>query len=495
MQPTARRRVAVQSASVLEPKLRSFRGDLTIADAAARGGLALRDAEAALFQLSSEYKGHVKATSEGELLFSFPQGMVKEQESLLTRAGRAVWKVVSGVGRFVIRAWVSVVLVGYAAILLAVLIALALKDDGDGIGDALGIVLRIVAEALFWTFHPFSPVVWEREPAWAKSRRRGAAGERKIPFYEKVNRFVFGPEAPKINQQARERGIVAEIRRLDGRVGPGDLMRVVGGTREEAEALMCRLVLDYDGEIEVSEEGAVVYRFKSLRRTADANVEHARALAPIWTDKERVQPLTGNGAGTNVLLGTINGFNLVASGVVLANGLTIERILQIVSERVGEAAAAGEVAVGAAPVADGVPLVLGAIPFAFSSALFVLPVARALRQGAKERRVQMENGRRALLARLVGREDGATPEVLPAAELRQAWRAAGGGQVTEAELTAEVRKLGGEPDVTEAGDVVYRFADLSREARALAGERKAAGGAERAVGEVVFSSLSAPDES
>jgi hypothetical protein len=485
--PAQRRVAAAESASVLREKLRIFRGDLTVADAAAKGGIALREAEAGLFQLSSEYGGHLKATSEGEVLFSFPEGFRKQEESLLVRGVKAVGRAIAGVGRFIIRAWVSVVLVGYALILLAVLLALAAKDEGDGAGEALAFVFRIVAEALFWTFHPFSPFVWDREPAWAKPRLRGhGKREKKVPFYEKVNRFVFGPTPVKVNEEARERLLVGEIRRLDGRVGAGDVLRLVGGTRVEAEALLCRLVVDYEGEVEVSEEGAVVYKFAALRRTAQLGDGGAVAAPPIWTEREKQPPLTGNGAGTNVFLGAVNGFNLTVGGVALANGLTVERVFQIISERAGEVAGAAE------PIATGFPLFLGAIPFGFSAALFAIPAARLLTHGRKVKRVARENGRRGLLSSLVG---GATPEVVEAGELRKAWLAAGGPAVGEAELTAEVRKLGGEPDVNEAGKLIYRFEDLSREARALAAERKAAPLAERSPGEVVFSSLAAPDES
>jgi hypothetical protein len=483
VQPTARRRVAVQSASVLEKKLRAFRGDLTIADAATRGGLALRDAEAALHHLSSEYHGHLKATSEGELLFSFPRGLQKPVgDGWLARAGRAVGKAVAGVGRFIIRAWVSVVMVGYAVILLGVLIALAARDDSDNrMGDTLAVVFRIVAEALFWTFHPFSPVFWESEPAWARVGR--TRGKTKIPFYEKVNRFVFGPPEAKVNQQNRERQLVAELRRLDGRIGPGDILRVSGGTRAEAEALLCRLVIDYDGEIEVSDEGAVVYKFASLRKTADPTVQHASPPAPIWTYREPAPKLTGNETGTNIFLGAINGFNLAVGGFALANGLTVERILQIISERGSD--------VVSTPV-TGFPVFLGAVPFAFSSVLFVLPAARLLRKGARERRVIEENARRAMLGLLV---KGGTPEVVEASDLRKAWMSTGAPLPTDSALTEEVRRLGGEPDVNDDGKLIFRFADLHRESLALATDRKGASAGERSVGQVLFSSLGTPDES
>jgi hypothetical protein len=456
-----------------------FRGDLTVADASARTGLALRDAETGLFHLSGQYQGHLKATTEGELLFSFPSGFRKPEGGVLKRAARAVGKAVAGVGRFIIRAWVSVVLVGYALILLALLLALAFKDDNDGVGDALGVVFRIIAEALFWTFHPFSPVIWETEPAWARVRARGRRAQ-KIPFYERVNRFVFGPPPERVNEQAREALLVTELRRLEGRVGPGDIMRVVGGTRSEAESILCRLIVDYDGKVEVTDDGAVVYRFASLRKTT--GVADASPPAPIWTDRLARPRLTGNGVGTNVLLGLVNGFNLTMGGVALANGLTIERVFQLISERAGDVVT---------PAVTGFPVFLGAIPFGFSAALFALPAARLLAHGRRVRRVERENGRRGMLSAVVGGR-----EVVPAGELRKAWRLAGGPELSEKALTEEVRRLGGEPDVDEAtGAVVYRFADLAREGRALTAERKAAPDSERRVGQVLFSSLPTPDES
>jgi hypothetical protein len=484
-QPTRRRTAAAEYATVLEPRLRSFRGDLTVADAAARGGLALRNAEAALYHLASEYRGHLKATSEGEVVFSFPQGLKRPRsETRLARFGRGAVKVVRGVGRFVVRAWVSVVVVGYALVLLGVMIALALKDDGgDGIGEALGLVFRAMAEALFWTFHPLSPVVWQREPRWTKLPGRRSR-EPRIPFYEKVNRFVFGPPRAPADTRAEERALLAEIRRLEGRIAPGDVMRITGGTRETAEAALCRLMIDHEGEVQVTDEGAVLYQFAAVRRTADSTIEHARPPAPIWDRKEEAPPLTGNPVGTNIFLGLINGFNLAASGVALASGLTLEHIGQLLAARMEEGAVV--------PPATGVPLVLGAIPFAFSAVVFALPAARALLHGARKHRAALENGRRALLRAVLAAGVG---EVVPALPLRRAWLAAGGPvQLDEKALTEEVRRLGGEPDVDDEGKVVYRFSDLARETRALGAARRAAPSQERFAGEVIFSSLDDGDE-
>jgi len=105
---------------------------------------------------------------------------------------------------------------------------------------------------------------------------------------------------------------------------------------------------------------------------------------------------------------------------------------------------------------------------------------------ARARRVAIENGRRAVLRAVLA---AAVGETVPSVPLRRAWVAAGAPPLDEAQLTAEVRRLGGEPDVDEGGQVVYRFPDLARETRALAAARRAAPAAERSPGEVIFSSL------
>ncbi len=151
--------------------------DMTIADAAAKSGLPLWDAERGLHALVSEYRGHLRVTADGDLLFRFPHGLTKpwETRTRLARAASAVGAALLGVARFVVRAWIAIVLVGYVAIFIAVLIGLAFARSDDrgregGLGFSLiGGVFRILAEALFWMFHPFSPFAYTRYGAYGSS--------------------------------------------------------------------------------------------------------------------------------------------------------------------------------------------------------------------------------------------------------------------------------------------------------------------------------------
>lgn len=470
------------AAAVLEPKLAEFRGGLTVADGAARGGLSLRDAETGLRWLASERGGHLAATESGEVLYSFPQGLIERRpEGVLTRAVRATGRFLAGVGRFVLRAWVSVVMVSYAVIFLAVAIAIAARSEDSDIGAVIGVVLRVIGESLFWTFHPFSPLALNREPGWVRQPKK-----RGLPFYERVNRFVFGPPPVLEDPRERERRVLGEIRRLSGRVGPGDLMRVTGQDRETTERELLRLVVDYDGDVQVSDDGALVYAFKSLRLTSGQSVDSAPA--PVWQRRETLPALTGNGIGTNIGLAALNGFNLTMGTVGVSMGLTIERIFELLAH----AREVAELGAAAPPLAaaHGVPLLIGWIPLAFSAGMFLLPGLRALRRRRERVRVENENGRRALM-RLVLAETGPVADLAPEAA-RRAWLTGAGVEAGKVDPTprieAAVRSMGGEVDLDAEGKLVYRFATEARERGALAALRARASLAEAQPGAVVFSS-------
>jgi hypothetical protein len=478
---------AARAAQDLERALAGKGTDFTIADAAAKSGMPLRDAEAGLHALLSEYRGHLRVTSEGELLFRFPHGFTKpwETRTKLAELGRKIQKGALGVGRFVVRAWISIVLIAYALIFLALIIGLAFarssdsRDSRGGVGFEVGYVFfRIVADALFWTFHPFSPFAYAETsygaPAYARRRQKP---KDETPFYEKVNRFFFGPEVPDPDPRAMERRLLAEIRAQKGRIGLADVIRVTGLPRDEADPLMARLLLDYDGTVDVSEEGGIVYRFESLRKTVDqAPMDRPK---PVWARLKKLVPLTGNGLGTNVLIAGLNGFNLIMSWFALANDLTFAKLAWIF-----ESAQHGPRYPVPAPT--GTAIALGVVPLIFSIALFAIPLVRAAIRPLKERRIARENGRRAMLREILENLRGG--EVTDES-LRRAWKEAAGTEPDDKELTREVVALGGDVDY-ESGKVRYRFPDFEAEQKALEAEREAAAESEAKVGQVIFSSES-----
>ena len=62
---------------------------LTVADATAPSGLPLRDAERGLHELVAEYRGHLRVTDEGELLYSFDPALAASANSRTAASVRA----------------------------------------------------------------------------------------------------------------------------------------------------------------------------------------------------------------------------------------------------------------------------------------------------------------------------------------------------------------------------------------------------------------------
>jgi hypothetical protein len=290
-----------------------------------------------------------------------------------------------------------------------------------------------------------------------------------------VNRFFFGPTPAPRDELENEKLILAEIRAQRGRIGLTDVMRVTGLPRDEADPLMARLMLDYDGTVQVSEEGGIVYRFEAIRRTVGG---HSPAPRPIWAKREELPPLTGNGAGVNALIVGLNGFNLVMSLVALDAHLTVDNLWQLLRG----------VPLAELP-AEGTAMALGVVPFVFSLALFALPIGRALVRPLKRRRLARENARRAVLRAILTRVGARRQEPVTEELLQRAWRDAAGEAPRSGELTREVVQLGGDVDL-EAGEgkIRYRFPDLETEAKALEAEREAASEDEARAGKVIFSS-------
>ena len=482
----------------LAGSLEDPRAPHTIADAATTSGLALRDAERGMQWLTSEYRGHLRVTDAGDLLFLFPYGFEKpwETKDKVDRALAATGRAAIGVGRFVVRAWLMIVLVAYVALFFAILIGMTFarqsgtdsRRGGLPGGALIYVLFRVLADALFWTFHPFSPFAYGGYgygdgDAWSGAQRvepRSRAKKDETPFYEKVNRFFFGPTRPAEDPRRMERRILGELRAQKGRIGLADVMKVTGLPRERADPMMARLMLDYDGDVEVSEDGGIFYRFESMRLTAeDPKIGGERRPRPAWEDLRRMLPLTGNGVGANLLIAALNVFNLVMSLVALDQNITLAKLPYLFSR----------IPLAELPY-DGTPVVLGIVPLVFSIALFALPIGRAIARPFEAKRIAKENGRLGMLREIVTRIESKTP--LTENMLVDAWTRTAGAPPEPHELTRRVVELGGDVEVQEdTGEVRYRFVDLETEAAALEAEREAASerdDEEKKVGKVVFAS-------
>lgn len=469
--------------SRLKTSLATIAGPVTLADASVKSGLALHDAKSGLNFLVAEYRGNLAATNQGELLYSFPTGFSKpwEAQEKFAEMWAKTKKFGIGVLKFLVRAWITVVMLGYVVIFALILLALTFSKSSDredshsSLSSTLMFhtLLRLILDSLFWTFHPFSPFYVGHDNFYDYRPKA-----KKAPFYERVNRFFFGPEEKVVDKEELTKLALQEIRAQKGRIGLLDLMRVTGMSKEEADPFMAELMLNHDGDVLVSEHGGIIYEFPTMRKTALSEI--TPPSPPVWQKREVMPPFTGNDTGSNVLIAGLNGFNLVMSSVAIANGWTIEKFQYIFN------VAASKIPPELLPPPpEGTPLLLGWIPLVFSLALFAIPVLRALGRGKKQQEINAKNGKRGLIRVILTKLGffGIKEEVL-----RQGWEEAALAKPESKELTREIIKLGGELELNEHDAPLYRFKAIEAELGALKQARTQASSHEAAIGEVVFSS-------
>jgi len=237
-------------------------------------------------------------------------------------------------------------------------------------------------------------------------------------------------------------------------------------------------MLDYDGDVFVSEEGGIVYRFEKMRRTAASRPEPEPEPPPAWTKARELPPLTGNSVGANVGIAALNAFNLLMGWWSIDNDMTVERAMHLFDR------------VPYHVVGTGTPVALGLVPLVFSALLFLLPVGRAVARPFQARAQAEERGRLAVLREVIERLRADEP--VTDAAVAEAWRRATGQAPAGKRVDVELVALGGSVAIEESGATRWRFPDLETEAAAVEAEREAAPESEAKLGKVVFATDEEP---
>lgn len=445
------------AAQALRVALREHAGDLTIADAAARSGLPLRDAELGLHTLLRTQRGHLSVTTDGELLFRFPDGLSR-RSGALTTALRLLGAGALGLARWTARIALTAFLLGYGllfglgALLGGMILLSALTEDAtpfEGFGFLLWQSLQLAVDVIYWSVHPL------RAPDELAALEEGET-RRPHRFYERVNGFFLGPPRRRSSPEAAARLLAGEIRFRRGRIGLSDVVRVTGLAPEPANALVSRLLVDYDGTVEVSDDGAIVYGFAALQPSVGA--APAEPAPAIWQRVRELPTLTGNKLRDNASIVLLTGFIAAVGGLGMWLGFGIW---------------------------------LAEVPLYFSLALLASVLLRVPFHVARREADRRENGRRALLERAyrgAGERKGVRVEAF-----EHAWRKATRTEIDRSRLEALLLELGGDLEINEHGGTAWRFPTIELELAALTRVRAELGTGEREVGEVEFSSLPADE--
>ncbi len=422
----------------LASALRKLGGRATLGDVVSATGMPDHEAEAALKSLLETHRGHLEVSDSGDLLYQFDRKLIeRHREPFGVRFRRAAWSAF----KTGFKVWTAVMLVVYFVIFVALIIAMmfANKDDrgggfggrrggGFGLGDFL---------LLHWLMGGRG---WSRGSLYYGDRHaRRLPKEAQPPFYKKVFAFIFGPEEPRPTQVQKDRSVLRLIRARKGVITSAELVEHTGLSVADADEEMGRLTGAYGGDPRVSERGEVVYAFPGLMKSAHGRVR-AKEPNPAWMRLEYPKKLTGNAVGSNVGIGALNGFNLVASFVL------------------GLGPAVGTATVEAVPVGPLWFWGLGVVPATFSSMFFGIPLVRSLTLKGQNAGRMRRNVRRVLIGLVYERSISAVRWITVGEAIGYVQKRLKDWKVSPKVVLRELEKLAAEFDAAvEADDAGFRY--------------------------------------
>lgn len=441
-----------QADGALTQALRGKKGRLTKADAITVSGLPSYVVDESLERLLKTYKSRLEVTEDGELLYTFDPGLVRRDEPTLAEKLRTVARALTRAGVWAFKAWITITLivyvVGFALLMLAMMFGGGdrRRDDDRGFGGGgLG--------WLWWFIMPN----WmsggyggygQRYDAWGRPieapRPRELLEGPKKKFIYSVFDFVFGPARPEPDKLADEREILGYLRAHDGRITATDLVGMFGWSYHKAEEEVTRLLVDYDGDPEVTDDGVIIYQFPKLLKSANETALSPSKPKSVSQRLESRPALTGNSKTADVLIGAFAGFNLVVS-FFAANWASIRFGL----------------------VGPMWQFLLTVFPLTFFAIFLSVPALRAFGRKIGDKRREARNAERLAIQKVL--DTGGTP--LPA----------------EPALDNLLVPLEGEPEAGNGGELLVRFPRVAEERAALA--KYLAGvdlGAEKRIGKVIF---------
>ncbi|MFW6234649.1 MAG: hypothetical protein ACOC4I_04665, partial [Spirochaetota bacterium] len=251
--------------------LKKRRREATIADLVTETGLPTYQVEEQIKRIVNDYRGHLKVTESGEILYHFPDGMKNQVHGAGPRAKRFLRKVASVAGRVLktaFKVWTMVMLVGYFVvfvllIVLAFVASMAAQAKGGGdSGGGRGRVGGFGSFYLTTRLMQMSMYLWLYSGGHPDSRGRKP---RERPLHQSVFAFIFGDGDPAAEWDQRERrAFLAYLRAAKGVSTVEDLMRLTGRSYNDSQQLLNRLALEFEGEPDVTESGTLIYRFDQV---------------------------------------------------------------------------------------------------------------------------------------------------------------------------------------------------------------------------------------
>ncbi len=474
--------------------LKRRRLESTVTDLVAATGLPTYQVQETMKLVSNEYRGHMKVTESGELLYYFPYGLRSQLKGFgpaFRRAVRGIWSTTLKVLAFLFKIWIMVMLIGYFVLFVALLVlaflasiagSVASNSSGSsrrsrdgGLGGGMGFFLASQVIRWFIDIWFFSTIVRDVQGGRARPARR--------PLHRSVFSYVFGVgDANPGWDEAEKKAIIHYIQGNKGILTLEEFMTLTGRDADSAQHLLNEYLLEFQGEPDVTRDGTLYYRFNDLLHSKDLPKEPVTRS----TGKKSVYPFSSNKSATNKWITFFNVVNLFFGGyflyyslvvVVPQKGDGLAYLYQITSLLASRF-------LGLDPTTV-IPVVLGIIPLAFSILFFLVPLIRRAREKSKNQDIKRGNFLKRLYDRILQNPLLVDPRKIQpfgADESPDRWEA-----FRDQSIKRLAAAKGADVEETE-GAFVYRITELDREQRDIAALRNSIDIASFNIGKTIYDS-------
>ncbi|XP_058222601.1 uncharacterized protein At5g03900, chloroplastic isoform X1 [Rhododendron vialii] len=308
-------------------------GRVTIGDVASKAGLKLNEAEKALQALAADTNGFLEVSDEGDVLYVFPKDYRSKlaAKSFRMKIEPFIDKAKSAT-EYVVRVSFGTALIASIVIVYTTIIALlSSRSDEDNRGRRGG---RSYDSGFTFYLSP-SDLFWYWDPYYYR-RQRIRKDNEGMNFIESVFSFVFGDGDPNQGIEEERWKLIGEYIASNGGVvtaeelAPYLDLETTNQTGDDSYILP--VLLRFDGQPEVDEEGNILYRFPSLQRTASPQRSGRKEyVGRKWADwvggvekffKEKQWQFSKASTSEKAMvfgLGGLNLFGVIILGTMLKN--------------------------------------------------------------------------------------------------------------------------------------------------------------------------------
>jgi hypothetical protein len=265
----------------------------TLPEVVVATGLPTEWADYTLRQLLNDFPAYLEINAQHELVYQFDFAPKEKTFLENIQAGIAwIFQLLWQIFTFGFKFWIVLMLFTYllfnAVVLLAAIVGITRSGD--------------LLEGAFRLFGGGVQELWKM--IWRTDKTKNGV-------IHQVFSYVFGQTQAKTDKLALEKLFLRQIRQQNGVLLVSDIVRLTGWSVREAQNQVAKLMANYQGDAEVSEDGVIVYKFPELSQKTDSD----KLPKPIW---ERLIPeikMNDNEKSVNRAIMGVNAFNIVMAFV------------------------------------------------------------------------------------------------------------------------------------------------------------------------------------